>query len=63
MICSQLRDNTEGKRHRERTGLIGTEELLMRWRLRVERRCIIPKGWSEDREQGSRGWDPRTDLC
>lgn len=44
MICSQLRDNTEGKRHRERTGLTGTEELLMRSRLPAESRRIILKG-------------------
>lgn len=41
MICSQLGDNTEGKRHTERTGLIGSEELLMRWRLLVESRRIV----------------------
>lgn len=44
MICSQIRDNAEGKRCRERTGLMGNEELLMRWRLLQESGCIIPKG-------------------
>lgn len=47
MICSQLGDNTEGKRHTERTGLIGSEELLMRWRLLVESRRIVLKGGQE----------------
>lgn len=51
MICSQLGDNTEGKRHTERTGLIGSEELLMRWRLLVESRRIVLKGGPRTRSR------------
>lgn len=51
MICSQLGDNTEGKRHTERTGLTGSEELLMRWRLLVESRRIVLKGGPRTRSR------------
>lgn len=64
MICSQLKDNTEGKRHRERTELMGDEEQLMRWRLLMESGCMILKGGlkTEIRVQEAESWEQKNEV-